>query len=130
MDSEDSWTLQESSITSSTSSSSGCGSGSGSGSDKRWRNGPQWKEVSRPQVHGFDLNAVVAVPPASPASGPPASGPPASSSPYLLFTAGDEKVIRAFDAPLCVIEGLNILCGIDVASEKEESATASKITAR
>lgn len=60
-----------------------------------------WKEISRPQIHGYDLNSVVL-----------------SLAPsYQIFSGGDEKVIRVFDAPLIVLDGLEKLCGIKPYSE-------------
>eukprot|EP01034_Spumella_vulgaris_P028955 gene28953-35916_t len=57
---------------------------------------PVWKEVSRPQIHGYDLNCV-ALAPAS----------------HVIFTGGEEKLIRVFDAPGIVLQGLKELCDID-----------------
>lgn len=64
-----------------------------------------WKEVSRPQIHGYDLNSVVL-----------------SLAPsYQIFSGGDEKIIRVFDAPLIVIDGLEKLCDIKPYSQSSES---------
>lgn len=59
----------------------------------------KWIEVSRPEIHGYDLNCV-ALDPYS----------------YQIFTAGEEKLLRLFDAPKVVVNGLDKLCGI---SEKD-----------
>jgi elongator complex protein 2 len=58
----------------------------------------RWREVSRPQIHGYDLHSIAVAP---------------SSSSYLLYSAADEKLIRVFDAPSGVIDGLMTLCGVD-----------------
>lgn len=71
------------------------------------RHGP-WREVSRPQIHGYDLHSIAIAP---------------SSSSYLLYSSADEKLLRVFDAPQCVIEGLLTLCGVD------RSKTSNKISA-
>jgi len=64
-----------------------------------------WKEISRPQIHGYDLNSVVL-----------------SLAPsYQIFSGGDEKIIRVFDAPLIVIDGLEKLCNIKPYSESTDS---------
>ena len=63
-------------------------------------NPPIWKEISRPQIHGYDLNAI-------------AVGECQSSSLYL-FSGSDEKVIRVLEIPLVVVEGLQKLCGISL----------------
>jgi elongator complex protein 2 len=53
----------------------------------------KWKELSRPQIHGYDINCL------------------AIDERYLI-SGSDEKVIRIFEAPGIVIEGLHRLCGI------------------
>jgi elongator complex protein 2 len=58
----------------------------------------RWREVSRPQIHGYDLHSIAVDP---------------SSSSYLLYSAADEKIIRVFDAPSGVIDGLMTLCGVN-----------------
>jgi elongator complex protein 2 len=62
---------------------------------------PIWKEVSRPQIHGYDLNCVVQAP---------------QRGVHTLYTAGEEKLIRVFDAPNSVLRGLEKLCGISMSS--------------
>jgi elongator complex protein 2 len=59
-----------------------------------------WHEISRPQIHGYDLNSVQIL-----------SSDPYNDQ-YIIFTAGDEKIIRQFEASLCVIETLKSLCNI------------------
>ena len=54
------------------------------------------REISRPQIHGYDLHSIAVSP---------------SLDRYLIYSGADEKVLRVFDAPSCVIEGLTTLCG-------------------
>jgi elongator complex protein 2 len=62
-----------------------------------------WKEISRPQIHGYDLLSIAINP---------------SISSYLLYSSADEKLIRIFDAPLSVLDGLETLCNINNKIEK------------
>ena len=66
-----------------------------------------WKEISRPQIHGYDLNSIAL----------------ALAPSYAIFSGGDEKIIRVFDAPLTVIDGLEKLCGIKQYKEDIENST-------
>lgn len=59
--------------------------------------GPLWKEVSRPEIHGYNLNCLAL-----------------SKTSYELLTAGEEKLIRGFDAPNLVLRGFQELCGINL----------------
>jgi len=68
------------------------------GSDSRYHT---WRELSRPQIHGYDLHAV--------AVSPALSGPRR----HVLYSAGDEKVLRVYDAPALVLDGLARLCRVD-----------------
>lgn len=65
---------------------------------------PQWKEISRPLIHGYNLNAVV----------------PRRSGAYKLLAASDEKIIRVFTMPHVVTQGLQVLGGISVQRSEEE----------
>ena len=56
-----------------------------------------WGEVSRPQVHGYPLSAVVSV--RSP------------TLPHRLFTGGAEKVVRVFDAPTLFLRDAGAAAG-------------------
>eukprot|EP01038_Epipyxis_sp_PR26KG_P004240 gene4240-6019_t len=53
-----------------------------------------WVELSRPQIHGYDLTCIAI---------------PQNTS--IIITGGDEKLIRVFDAPQTVLIGLEKLCG-------------------
>ena len=71
-----------------------------------------WREISRPQIHGYDLHSIAIAP---------------SSSSYLLYSAADEKLLRVFDAPSSVIDGLSTLCGIHRNSQSnDQNARNSK----
>lgn len=62
-----------------------------------------WVEIARPQIHGYDLNCVVL------------------GDSHFLFTGGDEKLIRVFDAPQIFFEGLIKLCHQQEFNKLEES---------
>ena len=55
--------------------------------------GPQqWHEVSRPQIHGYEIKAVCA--------------PNTSELAHRFFSGADEKVVRVFDAPELFVSAL------------------------
>jgi elongator complex protein 2 len=56
-----------------------------------------WKEISRPEIHGYDLNCVAL-----------------SKTSNIILTAGEEKIIRGFDVPGAVLRGLKELAGIEL----------------
>ena len=92
------------------------GSDSDSGSDSRNLTHSPWREISRPQIHGYDLHSIAASP---------------SPNSYLLYSGADEKVLRVFDAPLCVIDGLNTLSGVNRTqslSPDPKDMTVSRVT--
>jgi elongator complex protein 2 len=66
----------------------------------------RWCEVSRPQIHGYNLTCAALAPRWSQEE---QSGDPS----FLLYSAGDEKMVRIFDAPQLVLSGLSQLCGIN-----------------
>lgn len=83
----------------------------------------QWKEVCRPQVHGYDLNCVILLHKTTEINhetsrdmsvsdgGSGGIGDQSSSSlPSCLVTAGDEKLIRVHSPSQGVIEGVRKLC--------------------
>ncbi|KAG0648310.1 Gamma-toxin target 2 [Hyphodiscus hymeniophilus] len=62
----------------------------------KWKRGDQesWHEMTRPQIHGYDLNCI-------------------DSLGTSQFVSGaDEKLLRVFDEPKAVANLLNKLCGI------------------
>jgi elongator complex protein 2 len=68
-----------------------------------------WKEISRPEIHGYDLNCLAMAP---------------QRGVHTLYTAGEEKLIRVFDAPAGVLRGLEALCGISY--DDTESASVPR----
>lgn len=86
------------SISSSSSSSThksvtGTSAGTHTGSGHR-----PWREVSRPQIHGYELYSVAVSP---------------HTGKHILYSSGDEKLLRVFDAPSCVLDGFKSLCGVN-----------------
>ena len=61
--------------------------------------------MSRPQIHGFDLNCV-AISPTTPEA--------VINRPGALYIAGDEKVIRVLDCPGSVLRGVHALTGVHI----------------
>lgn len=64
-----------------------------------------WRELSRPQIHGYDLSCIQM----------------AHSPAFCFYSGGDEKAIRAFQAPLLVLEGLHKLSGNTAAGDVVKS---------
>ena len=69
-----------------------------------------WYEITRPQVHGYDRQCLAMI------------------NRYKFASGADEKVIRAFEAPINFIENFCSLCGKDLKSElqKEVRVLGSK----
>jgi len=65
----------------------------------------RWCEVSRPQIHGYELvaGAVVGHPDPAHAAHPSLS--------HRIITAGDEKTLRVFDAPRLFLHALQTVVG-------------------
>ena len=81
--------------------------------------GGGWREVSRPQVHGFDLRAVQLIDSRGRCNGfsdDGSDGTTPAGLPSLLLSAGDEKLIRGFAPSELVKDGLRKLCGLDSSS--------------
>jgi WD40 repeat protein len=57
----------------------------------------QWCEVGRPQIHGYEMTS--------------ATVPPVAGLPHRMFSSGDEKVVRVFDAPLQFTAALAAVSG-------------------
>ncbi|RYY72442.1 WD40 repeat domain-containing protein, partial [archaeon] len=69
-----------------------------------------YHEVSRPQIHGYDLNCVVLSYGHGDADGHTHSHTKLHT--YSILTGGEEKVIRVFEMPKIVYDGLHTLCHI------------------
>lgn len=54
--------------------------------------GGEYFELSRPQVHGYDINCLALSP-----------------SSLTLYSGGDEKLVRIFEAPGVVVQGIKLL---------------------
>lgn len=67
-----------------------------------WCNGSKlsWHEMSRPQVHGYDLNCIDTI------------------NEHRFISGADEKLLRVFDEPRATAKLLEHLCGIDIEDEK------------
>ena len=57
-----------------------------------------WMELGRPQVHGYDLSAIVSI--------------STLSHPHRIVTGADEKEMRMFDAPLSTLRVLHTFAGV------------------
>ena len=78
----------------------------------------RWCEIGRPQIHGYEMTSCAV--------------PPTSGLPHRLFSAGDEKVVRVFDAPQQFLAALSLVSGPILAAEGRaaflSSAAASGTT--
>eukprot|EP00817_Percolomonadidae_sp_ATCC50343_P000041 CAMPEP_0117419336 /NCGR_PEP_ID=MMETSP0758-20121206/924_1 /TAXON_ID=63605 /ORGANISM="Percolomonas cosmopolitus, Strain AE-1 (ATCC 50343)" /LENGTH=477 /DNA_ID=CAMNT_0005200351 /DNA_START=346 /DNA_END=1776 /DNA_ORIENTATION=- len=68
----------------------------------------EWHEMGRPQIHGYDMKCVSFIP----------------SQDHRLVSAGDEKVIRVFDAPSLVLSNLKKLSSIDYDTSQPRASVA------
>lgn len=64
-------------------------------------------EISRPQVHGYDINCIACLKNQVQASKDGGKLP--SPLPFKILSGGDEKVIRLFDAPYGFVKAFNSL---------------------
>ncbi len=95
----------------------------------RWTNAgagehkDHWYEISRPQIHGYEINGVVACPAFEVDPGNK------MRAPFRLVSAGDEKVLRVFDPPYIFMKMANELsgCGFKYSKEKENAAYEASI---
>lgn len=62
-----------------------------------------WKELVRPQVHGYNLSSVASL--------------STAEHPHLLVTGADEKELRAFDAPETTLRLLDGISGLAINEE-------------
>jgi elongator complex protein 2 len=65
----------------------------------------QWHEISRPQVHGYEINSIITL---------PLFVDPHMNSPFRLISAADEKVLRVFDAPYLFNKTANELSSANI----------------
>ncbi len=61
-----------------------------------------WREVGRPQVHGYDLNTVACI------------GSGGDEVKHRFVSGADEKEARSFDAPISILKLLSLLHGKNV----------------
>mmetsp|Transcript_15845 Transcript_15845/g.18407 ORF Transcript_15845/g.18407 Transcript_15845/m.18407 type:complete len:962 (-) Transcript_15845:204-3089(-) len=71
--------------------------------------GNVWREVGRPQVHGYDLNAVACI------------GNGKGEMVHRFISGADEKEARGFDAPIETLKLLKFLKGKSSTDENNES---------
>jgi WD40 repeat protein len=83
----------------------------------------RWLEVARPQIHGYGMTA--------------AAMPAIDGVPHRLVSAGDEKVVRVFDAPRLFVRALDTVCkpafeqcGYTAAMDSGSSAEAADLCRR
>lgn len=55
-----------------------------------------WHEIARPQVHGHDMSCIAVL------------------SDTSFVSGAEEKVLRAFQAPVNFIDNFRRICGVDV----------------
>lgn len=67
-----------------------------------WNDGGGWHELSRPQIHGYDLNSIATV------------------SATRFVSGADEKLLRVFDQPKGVATLLEALAGVKKPGADEE----------
>eukprot|EP00551_Chaetoceros_affinis_P011591 CAMPEP_0203662444 /NCGR_PEP_ID=MMETSP0090-20130426/406_1 /ASSEMBLY_ACC=CAM_ASM_001088 /TAXON_ID=426623 /ORGANISM="Chaetoceros affinis, Strain CCMP159" /LENGTH=969 /DNA_ID=CAMNT_0050525227 /DNA_START=31 /DNA_END=2937 /DNA_ORIENTATION=- len=67
-----------------------------------------WREVGRPQVHGYDLNTVACI------------GDGKNEMKHRFVSGADEKEARSFDAPISTVKLLNFLHGHGSIIQDEE----------
>ena len=84
----------------------------------------EWREMSRPQIHGYDMTSV-AVLPAS-VSNPSDSVTDGVGSVARLVTGSEEKVLRVLTTPIGVLKGLHTLAGNPVLLHIPPDSTVEK----
>ncbi|ANB15839.1 Elongator subunit ELP2 [Sugiyamaella lignohabitans] len=72
-----------------------------------WKKDASWHEISRPQIHGYDMMAVK------------------SFSREVFVSAGDEKTLRVFEQPKGIAELMENVCGIYTSSSQKENLPES-----
>ena len=74
-----------------------------------WKQGQQrsWHEMSRPQIHGYDLNCIDSINQSS------------------FISGADEKLLRVFDEPQATADLLHHLCGVKFDAQQSLPDTAN-----
>jgi len=86
-----------------------------------WKDKQTWYEVSRPQVHGYDINALAYLPyPQEKAEGNSVNG-------YIVCGA-DEKILRVFESPFYFEETVKNLTGIELKNAAVFEGGSDQIT--
>ncbi len=68
-----------------------------------------WREIARPQVHGYDLNTVTMLPDHKMASG------------------ADEKIVRVFESTRSFLENLSSITGLEVETKMSKVAQGASV---
>ncbi len=88
-----------------------------------------WRELSRPQVHGYHLNCVALVGSSSTGSRD-VNDKHKSQSSYQLYSAGDEKVVRVYAPTGEVMRGIQKLAGLEIKPGVDLAASEPSLAAR
>ena len=84
-------------------------------------------EVSRPQIHGYNLTCV-ALAPVDNSNDSNMSTDVSADHCYYMYSAGDEKMVRIFDAPTVVLDGLAQLTSKTSSEHKSIDSSSSTRT--
>ena len=84
--------------------------------------GNSWREISRPQIHGYNLTCLALAPRWQSDED---KARQTGTDQYILYSAGDEKLVRVYDAPTSVLEGMSLLCDTNTGYELTDSAATS-----
>ncbi len=71
---------------------------------------PSWHEISRPQLHGYDLNCLAPI------------YDPNHTRAHCMASGADEKVLRVFWAPVPFLETLKHISGVETIEPEAASA--------
>lgn len=78
--------------------------------DDNSTSGRRWRELSRPQIHGYDITSVAV------------SGGLSAGAPSRVYVGSEEKVVRVLEAPVGVAAGLLKLARVSLTAPGEASA--------
>ncbi len=76
-----------------------------------WKNNDTWNEINRPQIHGYDLNAVKCIPLVENGN---KEGDKSKNRLCKIVSGADEKVLRTFTGPFNIVKFLNMLSGVEI----------------